>query len=270
MSSKLSQRGIVVEGYTSTCGGIEFVRADLTKITLRKGRVGVEKCNFFKDECLFSHSKTGILEKCLKIRTPLVTSLLLLTFLKRLDLRAVTIRTALCGGRVEEDLLSIDCTEELVAAGAGDIAMLAFERKGSSFVVIEQRWLPFGCVVAVGTQGDLIRKQLIELVSVDVFVAVFAFFRSLLEVHVDELGFEIRGFVAINASYGPMRTRQRESCRIVIEPIEFAPSLGRVTSFASHRLTVLAQFVHAFLELAVVNVLVAGGTGEVIEVIRDI
>jgi hypothetical protein len=59
MSSKLSQRRIVVEGYTSTCGGMEFVRADLTKITLGKGRVDVEKCNFFREEYLFSPLQDG-------------------------------------------------------------------------------------------------------------------------------------------------------------------------------------------------------------------
>lgn len=64
MSSKLSQLRIVVEGYTSTCGGVEFVRAGLTKNTLRKGRFGVEKCNFFKEEWLFSPLEELKFEKC--------------------------------------------------------------------------------------------------------------------------------------------------------------------------------------------------------------
>ena len=43
MSSQLSQLGIVVEGYTSTCGRVDFVRGVLYKNRLKKCGCGHEK-----------------------------------------------------------------------------------------------------------------------------------------------------------------------------------------------------------------------------------
>ena len=181
----------------------------------------------------------------------------------------MAICAAFRGRRVEEDLLSVDGTEKLVATGAGNVAVLTFECEGCPFVVIEQRRLPLSCVMAIGAQRNFIRKELAELASMHVLVAVFTLFGCLFEIHVDELGFQIRRLMAINTGYGSMRTSKRERRGIVIEAVQFAPGLGGVASLAAHRLPVLAKLGHALLELSVMNVLVTGGAGEIVEVIRD-
>ena len=167
-----------------------------------------------------------------------------------------------CGG-VKEDLLAVYLAEKLVAAGAGDIAVLAFQGELSPLVVIEERRLPFGRVVAVSTWYDLARIELRELPAVDILMALLALLRRLLEVHIDELGFQIWRLVAIDAGDRAMRRRA------VIKAVQLFPRLSGVASLAAHRLPVLADLGHALLELSMMHVFMAAGARQVFKVVGN-
>ena len=74
--------------------------------------------------------------------------------------------------------------------------------------MVKRGRLPFCGIVTVGALGHLIRKEFRELPSVDVLVTVFALLRRLLEVDIDQLGFKVGWFVAVNTSHCPVRPCQ--------------------------------------------------------------
>lgn len=163
--------------------------------------------------------------------------------------------------RIEEDLFSLRSAEKLVAAGTGDVAVLAFQSELCALVVIKQGWLPFRRVVAIAALRNLIREQLRELAPVDVFMALFALFRCLLEVHIDQPRLHVWRLVAVNAGDCPVRACELKRSRAVVEPVQLSPSLSRVAGFAAHGFSVLADLGHSLLELAVVHVFVTAGAG---------
>lgn len=124
--------------------------------------------------------------------------------------------------------------------------------------------------MAVIALGHFVGEELGELAAVDVFMALLAFLRGLLEVHVGHFCFEVRWLVAVDTSDRPVRTHQREGRRAVVEAIQFAPGFGVVAGLASGGLAVGRDFDHAILELTVVRILVAGLAGEILEVIWDL
>lgn len=181
----------------------------------------------------------------------------------------MAIGTGLLRRSIEEHLLSVDLLEEFVAAGASDISVFAFKGEGCSLVVIKGRRLPLGGVVAVSARSYFVGVELDELAAVRVFVALFAFLRRLLEVHINELGFQIWRFVAVDTGDCTMRALQAEGCRVVVEAIQFTPGLGSVAGLATHRLAVLPDLFLALLELTMVDILMACGAGQIGKVIRD-
>ena len=124
--------------------------------------------------------------------------------------------------------------------------------------------------MAVIALGHFVGEEFGELPAVDIFVALFALLRCLLEVHVGHLGLEVRRLVAVDASDRAVSAHQREGRGAVIEAIQFAPGLGVVAGLASGGLAVGGDFDHAIVELAVVRILVAAFAGEILEVIRDL
>lgn len=193
-----------------------------------------------------------------------------LAFLQGLDFRSVTVGAGGRRGCVKEDLLAVYRAEKLVAAGAGDIAVLAFQGELGPLVMVEQGRLPFGCVVAVATWCDLIRIELRELPVVDILMALLALLRRLLEVHIDELGFQVRRLVAIDAGDRAMRAGQWKRRRAVIKAVQLFPGLGRVAGLAAHRLAILADLGHALLELSMMHVLMAGRARQVFELVGNL
>lgn len=125
--------------------------------------------------------------------------------------------------RVEEDLLAVDIFEELMAPGAGNVTVLAFQSKRRPFVVVERRRFPLRRVMAIGALRHFVRKELEELSAVNVLVTLLAFSRRLLEINVNELGLEIRRLVAIDAGNRAVRALERKSRCAVIEAVEFLP-----------------------------------------------
>ena len=123
--------------------------------------------------------------------------------------------------------------------------------------------------MAVPALRHLVRVKLDELPAVNVLVAILALFGSLFEVDVDELGFQVRRLMAVDAGDSPVCADQGEGSRVVIEPVQLSPCLGPVTSLASHRLSILADLFRALFELTVMHVLVAAGARQAIEAVGD-
>ena len=184
------------------------------------GRSG-DRCKFFSGSGVFSSAvltvsavfsplpskkphKNRVEER--RLTTQLARRDLALTFTKRLHFGSVAVGTGLGGRCIEEDLLPIDVLEQLVATRTDHISVFAFQRERRSLVVIKRRRLPLRGVVAVAALRNLIRKQLGELAAVDVFVALLAFLRRLLEVHIGHLCFEVWRLMAVNAGHGTVRT----------------------------------------------------------------
>ncbi len=140
-----------------------------------------------------------------------------LTLLQRFNFRPVAIGTGCRHRRINKDLFGIDVAKQLVTTGAGHVAVFAFQGELGPFVVIEQRRLPLGGIVTVSALGHLIREELGELRSVDVFMAILALIRCLLEVHIDQFRLQILRFMAVDARHGAMRPCQREGGCAVIE-----------------------------------------------------
>jgi len=90
-----------------------------------------------------------------------------------------------------------------MAALALHVAMDAAQRERGALVVIEQGWLPLGAVMAIGTGRDRI---LGELLAVDVLVTVLTLLRRRLEIHMEQVGFQVRRLVAIDTGGGPVRS----------------------------------------------------------------
>ena len=122
----------------------------------------------------------------------------------------MAVGTGLGRWRIEEDLLAIDGLEQLVAARALYIPVLALQGEGRALIVIEGRRLPLGRVMAVVALRDFVGEELGELAAVDVFVALLAFLRRLLEVHIGHLGLEVRRLVAVDTCNRAVRADQRE------------------------------------------------------------
>lgn len=144
-----------------------------------------------------------------------------------------------------------------MAVPAAHILVGAAQRELRSLLMVEKRRFPFCAAVALRAAGNV---GFCELLAVDVFMAVFALGRGGFEIHVDQSGFEIRRFVAVHASGGAMRSKQREFRLRVIEAGEFFPRLGCVASFASGDRSVGTDCQHPFLELAFVRICMATGT----------
>ncbi len=154
-----------------------------------------------------------------------------------------------------------------MTAGTRHVPMLTLQSKFGPLIVVKQGRFPFGRVMAVGALRHLVREEFRELSSVDVLVTVLAFFRRLLEIDIDQLGFQVGRFVTVNTSHRAVRPRQWKRSRTVVELIQFAPRFGRVACLATHRLAVLSELRHSLLELPVMDVFVAARTGEIVEVI---
>ena len=105
-------------------------------------------------------------------------------------------------GLIDEHCLGRDNFCQFVTFCATHVLVRAPQWECGSFLVIEKRGLPFHAVVALCTARDVSYR---ELLSMNVFVAVFALRRCGLEIHVHQLCFQIRRLVAVDAGGGTVR-----------------------------------------------------------------
>ena len=117
-------------------------------------------------------------------------------------------------GFIEEHGLAFDGAGQFVAFCAAHVLVDSLQREISPLVVVELGWLPLRAVVAFGARSD---PALGELFAVDVFVALLAFRRRYLEVHVEHPSLLVGWLVAVHASRGPVRAKQGEGSLGVIE-----------------------------------------------------
>ena len=130
--------------------------------------------------------------------------------------------------------------------------------------MVEQRGLPLGAIVTLRARR---RGSFGKLLPVDIFVAVFAFGRRRLEIHINELRPQIRRLVAIDTRGGAMRAQQRKRRLGVIESRELLPRLGRVAGFAARWCSAGSHLQHALVELAFVRIGMAAGATQIFPVI---
>lgn len=168
-------------------------------------------------------------------------------------------------GKVKQHLLALNRAEILVTGAALHLLVRPFQRERGLFM-IEQRRLPLGRVVALLTArvGTVAR----ELARVNILMAALAVLRRGLERDVPHGGLEVGRLVAIDAGYGSMRADQRIIRLIMIEAGELLPFLDGVAGFASRNPTIALLGGHLRLELASMNILVAGGTSQVRKMVR--
>ena len=173
-------------------------------------------------------------------------------------------RTILRRGLVEENGLRCHDLRQFVAVGAAYILVRPTQWKLRPLFVIEQGRLPFHAGMAFNAAGDAVFG---ELLSVDVFMTLLALLGSGLEVDVDQLGFEVRRFVAIDARGRAVRASELKVRLRVIEGRQLFPRFGGVAGLAACRRTVGTLLLHALFELALVRIGVTAGTVQVFPVI---
>ena len=133
----------------------------------------------------------------------------------------MTRHTVLGRGLVEEHRLGVNNFGQFVTICAFDVLVGAPQGEGCPLFVIEQGGLPFRAVVAVGTGGIVGFGD--ELLPVDVLVAILAHGGGCLEIRIDQFGFEVWGFVAIDAGRRPVGSKQGELGLGMVESGEFLP-----------------------------------------------
>jgi len=176
-------------------------------------------------------------------------------------------RAVLWRGFVEENRFIGDGFVQFVTIGTLDVLVCATQGERGPLFVIEQRGLPFRAVVAVGAGGSVTFGD--ELLSVNVLVAVLALHGGGFEIHIDQLGFEVWRFVAVDARRGPMCSEQGELGLGMIEGGEFLPRLGAMADLATGGSFVGAELRHALVELSLMGIIVATGAVEGLPVIDN-
>ena len=122
--------------------------------------------------------------------------------------------------------------------------------------------------MAFRTGRDVVRIR--KLPAVNICMTVFAFRGRGSEIDIQQLGFEVRRLVTIDAGNGSVRSHQWERRLCMIELREFFPVFRRVARVAPERLAVWSEGIHSFLKLVAMRVLVALRAGQIIEVILGI
>lgn len=174
-------------------------------------------------------------------------------------------RAVLWRGLVEENRFVGDDFVQFVTISTPDVLVCAAQGERGPLFVIEQRGFPFRAVVAVGARRGIAFGH--ELLSVDVLVAVLALHRGGLEIRIDQLGFEVWRFVAVDARRRPMCSEQGELGLGMIESGEFLPGLGAMAGLATGGSFVGTELCHALVELALMRIIVTTGAVEALPVI---
>lgn len=167
------------------------------------------------------------------------------------------------GGFVEKNGPIVNQPHRCVTTATGCLAMGALQGKNRSLVV-EQRRLPLGAVVAVATTGPTFGD---ELPAVYVGVASSAPHWDSSEIHIGELDFRGLWLVTADAMRVAVRPEQWERGLRMVEAGKFRPRLRRVASLASPTLAINAGLPHELVKMPLVWVRVASGASHTLPVI---
>lgn len=174
-------------------------------------------------------------------------------------------RTLAGRGLIEQDIFTFDHPRQLVTTLTAYIAVHPREREAGTLVMVEQRWLPAGAIVAVRTGS---RSSGRELPAMDIRMAVLALRRRRPEVHINQLSLQVGRLVAIHAGGGTVRAQQRKRSRGMVEGREILPGFRRMAGLAARRLAIRSLPLHALAELAVMRIRMATGARELVPVIK--
>ena len=111
-------------------------------------------------------------------------------------------------GLIKDNCFTFHDTFYVVTCLAAHSLMGPSEREGSAPLMIEERRLPSGGIVAIGARRNPI--DLRELGAMNVLMTLFTFSGRRLEVRINQLGLHIGWLVAVNARRSSMRPQQRE------------------------------------------------------------
>ena len=107
-----------------------------------------------------------------------------------------------------------------MAAGTNNVFVNAFERETGALVVVKERRSPLGRVVTFCARG---RARFGELLAMNVLVTLLTLPGRRFEIHVNQGGFKIWRFVAIDTRRSSMRSQQGERGFRVIELRQLFP-----------------------------------------------
>lgn len=119
----------------------------------------------------------------------------------------VAIRALLRSGLVEKDLPALHGSHAFMAVPARHVLVGASQRKRSPLLMIEQGRLPFGAIVTLYARSDAVLR---ELLSMYIFMTLFAFCRRRGEIYGAELGPEVRRLMTVDARGSSVCPEQRE------------------------------------------------------------
>lgn len=180
------------------------------------------------------------------------------------DVRSVACSAVRRRRFIEQNRVTVDLLLEGVASRTGDILVAAPERE-YGLLVVEERGLPLLAGVARGA----ISAARAELIGVRVLMTLVAYRGSVCELNVQHILLHVRRFVAIGAGYGAMGAFQWKLGARVVELRQLRPLHGCVAGLAPHGLSLGIQFRHAHIKFASVYVCMAGGTSQLLEMVKS-
>jgi len=133
-------------------------------------------------------------------------------------------------------------------------------------LVVEERWLPLGRVVALGTRRDAV--SVCELLPVNVVMALLAFVRCGLKIDIHHPGFHVEWLMTIDAGGAAVRTHKRKASFRVIEFLKIFPRDRGMACFATGRRAVGTRVLHTILELALMRIVVTDSAAAVLEAVQ--
>jgi len=206
----------------------------------------------------------GMFEEAMRRLVAFFKLLSLSTSLERSHIGAVTIRTILGRGFVDQDKFPLHFSLRHVALLAGNICVPACQRELRALIVVKRGWRPALIHMAIRAFGDSVLGR--ELAAVWIRMAGFAILGRSLELNVMSAG---NGFVAVIAGRHAMRSTQRKFRFGMVEASNIDPGSGVVAGFAAQCRTVGALGGHAILEFALVGIGMASGASAVFEMERQ-
>lgn len=132
--------------------------------------------------------------------------------------------------------------------------------------MVEERGLPLGGVVALGTRRDAI--SICKLLPVNVVMALLALMRRRLKVDIHHPSFQVGWLMTIDAGGTAVCTQQRKASFRVIEFLKIFPRDGGMARFASGWRAVGTRLLHTILKLALMRIVVTDSAAAVLEAVQ--
>jgi hypothetical protein len=170
------------------------------------------------------------------------------------------------GWLVEEHGFALEWLSGRVASLTTHAFMSSCQGEAGTPLVVEERWLPLGGVVALGTRRNAV--SVCELLAVNVVMALLAFVRRRLKIDIHHSGFHVGWLMTINAGGAAVRTQKRKAGFGVIEFLKIFPGDSGMACFATGGRAVGTRVPHTILELAFMRIVVTDSAAAVLEAVQ--